>query len=165
MPLDVYGIVLSCVCVFWCISSISRSENHPFLYYCSNLIGKPLACSLKTSTFLQDLPHSFLITSLWMVASKIALLCKMIVFPGPCFAFWSLIVLVSNIVIHVPEKRATDIRRMTVDLPCWLSEEHLPIMTPMPVIIFWYWDWTFLSWVVYCGYTRPSGCFWSAHLI
>ena len=30
-PLDVFRIVLSCVCVFWCISSISSSENHPFL--------------------------------------------------------------------------------------------------------------------------------------
>ena len=28
--LDVTGIVLSCFCVFWCISSISRPENHPF---------------------------------------------------------------------------------------------------------------------------------------
>ena len=30
-PLDVFGIVLSCDSIFWCISSNSRSENHPFL--------------------------------------------------------------------------------------------------------------------------------------
>ena len=71
VPLDVYGIVLSCVCVFWCISSISRSENHSFFYYCSNLIGKPLACSLKTSTFLPDLYHSLPISSLGRVSPKI----------------------------------------------------------------------------------------------
>ena len=41
----------------------------------------------------------------------------MIVFPGLCFAFWSLIVVVGNIVIHVPEKRATNIRRMTILSP------------------------------------------------
>ena len=57
----------------------------------------------------------------------------MIVFPGPCFVFWSLIVVVSNVVIHVPEQRAANIRRMTSDLPCWLSGEHLAIMTPKPV--------------------------------
>ena len=37
----------------------------------------------------------------------------MIVFPGPCLAFWSLIILVTNIVIHVPEKRAANICKMT----------------------------------------------------
>ena len=57
----------------------------------------------------------------------------MIVFPGPCFAFWFLIVVVANIAIHVPEKRAANIRRMTLDFPCWLSGEHLPIMSPRPV--------------------------------
>ena len=30
VPLDGLGIVLSCVCVFWYISSISMSENHIF---------------------------------------------------------------------------------------------------------------------------------------
>ena len=70
-PLDVFGIVLSCVCVFWCISSISRSENHPFFNYCSNLIVKPLACSLKTRTFLPNLYHSFPIPSLRRVVPKI----------------------------------------------------------------------------------------------
>ena len=29
-PLDMFGILLSYVCVLWCISSISRSESHPF---------------------------------------------------------------------------------------------------------------------------------------
>ena len=41
----------------------------------------------------------------------------MVVFPGPYFAFWSLIVVVANIVIHVPEKRAANIRRMTDGSP------------------------------------------------
>ena len=41
----------------------------------------------------------------------------MIVFPGLCFAFWSLIVVVANVVIHVPEKRAVNIRRITIVSP------------------------------------------------
>ena len=41
----------------------------------------------------------------------------MIVFPGPCFAFWSLVVVVANIVINVPEKRAANIRRKTSRSP------------------------------------------------
>ena len=41
----------------------------------------------------------------------------MVVFPGLCFAFWSLIVVVANIVIHVPEKRAANICRMTIGSP------------------------------------------------
>ena len=115
VPLDVFWIVLSFDCVFWCISSISRSENHPYFYHCSNLIGKTLVCSLKTCTFLPDHYHSLLLPSLWRVAPKIAVLRKLIVSPGPCFAFWSLIVVVANIVIHIPEKRAANISRMTID--------------------------------------------------
>ena len=41
----------------------------------------------------------------------------LIVFPSPCFAFWSLIVVVANVVIHVPEKRAANIRWMTIGSP------------------------------------------------
>ena len=41
----------------------------------------------------------------------------MIIFAGPCFAFWSLIVEVANIVIHVPEKGAANIRRMMNESP------------------------------------------------
>ena len=40
----------------------------------------------------------------------------MIVFPGQYFVFWSLIGVVAN-VIHVPEKRAANIRRMTIGSP------------------------------------------------
>ena len=39
----------------------------------------------------------------------------MIIFPGPCFAFWSSIILVAK--FHVPEKRAAIIRRMTISSP------------------------------------------------
>ena len=76
-----------------------------------------MAYHLETSTFLPDLYHSFPIPSLWRVAPKIAVSCKMIVFPGPCFAFWSLIVMIANIVIYVPENRAANIRRITIDSP------------------------------------------------
>ena len=41
----------------------------------------------------------------------------MIVFPGSCYAFWSLIVVVANIVIHVSEKRAANICKMTIESP------------------------------------------------
>ena len=41
----------------------------------------------------------------------------MIVFPGPSFAFWSLIDVFAYIVIYVPEKRAANIRRMTIGFP------------------------------------------------
>ena len=34
--------------------------------------------------------------------------------PSPCFAFWSLIVVVANVVIQVPKKRTANIRRMTI---------------------------------------------------
>ena len=96
--------------VFSGVFLVFQSQKTILFYYCSNLIGKPLACSLKTSTFLPDLYHSFSIPSLWRVAPKIAVSCKMIVFPGSCFEFWSLIVVVANVVIHVPEKRAANIR-------------------------------------------------------
>ena len=45
----------------------------------------------------------------------------MIVFPGPCFAFWSLIVVVANIVIRVPKKRAANICRITIRSPIWIA--------------------------------------------
>ena len=48
---------------------------------------------------------------------KIAVWCKLIVFPGPCFEFWSLILVVANATIHVPEKRAASIRSMTIESP------------------------------------------------
>ena len=57
---------------------------------------------------------------------------------------------------------------MMPGFPCWLSGEHLAIMTPKPVarvrccVIFWFNF--FLSWVVYCGYTRPRDCLLSARL-
>ena len=41
----------------------------------------------------------------------------MIIFPSPCFAFWSLIVVVANLVIRVPEKRTANIRRKTIRSP------------------------------------------------
>ena len=127
-PLDESGtILLFCLCIFRWISSISRSENQPFL-----IIVLTLTC-LKIRTFLPDLNHSFLVSPLWGVAPKISVKCKLIVFFSPYFAFRSLMVVVSYVVIHVPEKRAANIRRMTTDLPCWLSGEHLPIMTPKPV--------------------------------
>ena len=41
----------------------------------------------------------------------------MTAFPGPCFAFWSLNVIVANITIHVPEKKAVNIRGMKIGSP------------------------------------------------
>ena len=57
-----FGTVLSYLFVSWCISSISKSENQPYF-----MVGKSLACCLKTSTFLPDLYHSSPISSLWRV--------------------------------------------------------------------------------------------------
>ena len=83
VPLDVFGIVS----VFSSVFLLFQGQKTILFYYCSNLIGKFSACSLKTSTFLPDLYHSFPIISLWRVAPKIAVKCKMIVFLDPCFAF------------------------------------------------------------------------------
>ena len=103
--------------VFSGVFLVFQGQKTILIYHCSNLIGKHLACSLKTSIFLPDLYHSFPIASLWRVGLKIAVLCKMIVFPGPCFAFWSLIIQVANFVNHVPEKSTANIRRMTIGFP------------------------------------------------
>ena len=70
--LDVSGIVLfSCLFVFWCISSISGSENQPFIIVLTWLASLwfvvwKLAHSCQISIIL------FLISSLWRVAPKIA---------------------------------------------------------------------------------------------
>ena len=50
------------------------------------------------------------------------------------------------------KKELTTFATWLSGLPCWLSGKHMPIMTPKPVVS--YFDSTFLSWVVYCGYTR-----------
>ena len=73
----------------------------------SNLIGKPLASCLKFRTFLPDFDHSFPVSSLWRVAPKITLQCKLIIFPSSYFVFRSLIVVVSYVVDYVPEKKSS----------------------------------------------------------
>ena len=120
-------LVLYClVSVFSGVFLIFQGQKTTPFYYCSNLIGKPLACCLKTSTFLPDLYHSFPITSLRRVALKIVVKWKLVVFPSPCFAFWSLIVVVANVVIQVPEKRTANIHRMTVGSPM-LAIKRAPV--------------------------------------
>ena len=103
--------------VFSGVFLVVHGQKTILFCYCPNLIGKSLACCQKTCTFLPDLYHPFPIASLWRVAPKIAVLCKMIVFLGPYFAFWSLIVVVANIIIHVPEKRTANIHRMMIGSP------------------------------------------------
>ena len=76
------------------------------LNYCTNLIHKPLAC-LKIHTFLPDINHSFPVSSLWRLARKIAVKCKLIVFPSSYFAYRSLMVVVSHLIFYIPEKKSS----------------------------------------------------------
>ena len=82
------------------------------------------------------------------------MLYKLVIFPSSCFAFGFLNCAVPYIVILVPEKDTVSpmlaIRRAHANHDthaCWLSPHVVS-----------YFDSTFLSWVVYCGYTRPRGC-------
>ena len=105
------------LCNFSWISSISRLENQPFLMIVLTWSASFLACCLESRTILPDLYHSFLVSSLRRVALKLSMWGKLIIFPSPCFALRSLIVVVSYVVIDVLEKRAANICRMTIGSP------------------------------------------------
>ena len=83
------------------------------------MIDYPLSSRLKFRTFLPDLYLSFPVSSYWSLTPKIALWCKLIIFPSPCFACRSLIVVVSYVIVYVSEKRAANIRRITIEFPMW----------------------------------------------
>ena len=116
-----------------------------FLYYRSNLISESLTSCLKNRKFLPYLHHSFPVSSLCRVTLKIATCttlcrvtlkttnlhytCKLVVFPSPCFPFASLVGGVHRVVVYLKREQPS-FAGWRLCLPCWLSREHLPIMTP-----------------------------------
>ena len=97
------GSCLDSLSIFCSISNISRLEN-PLFYYSPNLVSESLACWLKSSIFFPDFNHSFPIT--YLVAPKIAVNCKFVVFPCPfsmshCSCTW----------------KKANIRKMTIRTP------------------------------------------------
>ena len=77
--------------IFWCIFSISRSENQPFFIIVLTWSASLWLVVWKLEKFLPDLYYSFPIPSLCQVAPKIAVLCKLVVSPILCFVFTSLV--------------------------------------------------------------------------
>ena len=157
-------IVLCCFYVFLCIS---RSENHPFfiivLTWSASLwlvVGK-LAHSCQISIILFLCPPCEGLLLKWQCsASGLSSLAHVL-----HFYLWSLWFLMSSF-MYLKREHPTFAGWWSV-LPCWLSREHQPIMTPNPVdrvprFVTLRLD--ILSWMVYCGYTRPSGCLWSSCL-
>ena len=128
-------ILVSCsFFFFWRISSIFKPRKSTFLYYCPNLVRESLACCLKTCAFLPDLS-----IILFLYALSAELLLK-----EQCSASWL------SSLVHVLRLRLWFVRFLGSSfvyqkkeqltfagwrfcLPCWLSGEHLPFMTPKPV--------------------------------
>ena len=139
------------------LKGMNRNPSAISWHYCPDLIGKPLTC-LKTSTFFRDLYHSFPI---------IAVECKLVVFRSRYFFFTILVVVAPELVIRVPETRTTSICKMTIENLILAirraSADHDTQACCLGLTLSYFVS-TFLSWVVYCGYTRSRGCLWSARL-
>ena len=132
-PLDVFEIVLSCICVFRGISSISRSENHPFfiivLTWSASLwlvVWKLIySCQISIVLFIYPLCEGLLLKQ----QCSTSWLSSLVHFLR--FGLWSLWLLMSSF-MYLKREQPTFAGRQT-GLSCWLSGEHLTIMTPKPV--------------------------------
>ena len=147
--------------VFSGVFLVFQRQKTILFYYCSNLIGNPLACSLKTSPFLPDHYHSFPIPFLQCIARWLSSLIYLL-----CFCLWSLWLLISSFMYL--KKQQPTFAGWRLGLPCWLSGEHLPILTPKPVA--WVPRFVILRLVIFIMGSilwlhQTLGCFWSAHLI
>ena len=65
-------------------------------------------------------------------------------------------------------KKTANIRKMTIRSPMLpikrvLADHDTRALLPGFQVVL-YFDSTFLSWVIYCGYTRPGGCLKSAYM-
>ena len=99
------------------------------------LVSKSLASFLKSSEFFSDFSDSISISTLFRVASKIAVMCKFIVFPSLIFVLKSLILEVAKVDVFVSGKRTANILRISLGLPCWLSRDQMLIMILRPVVL------------------------------
>ena len=164
---DVSGaVLLSCSFIFWCISSISRSENQPFFIIVLTwstslwLVVWKLAHSYQISIILFVYPLCVWLLLKWLSASRLFSLVHIL-----CLRLWLVWFLNSSFVYR--KKEQPTFAGWRLYLPCWLSWEHRLIMTFKPVAgshAVSYFDSTFLSWIVYCGYTRRRGCLLSVRL-
>ena len=147
--------------IFWCISINSSSENQPVFIIV-------LTPCLKIRTFLPDPHHSFPISCSRRLLLKYQ--CSTSCLSSPVYAFhlgpW-LIGLLKSTFVYLKRDQPTFAGWQKV-LQCWLSREHLPIMTPRPEVWvprFVIFEFYILSWMVYRCYKRPRGCLLSARLI
>ena len=113
------GTVLSScsLSIFWCISSISKSENLTFFIIFLTWSASPwlvvwkLAHSCQISIvfsyiiFVKGFSENSCVVQSWL-SSLLS-----------CFAFPSLVIVVPKIVIRVPEKRTANFLRMTTRFP------------------------------------------------
>ena len=118
--------------IFRCMSNFSRLKKVSFLYYHPNLVSESLAYGLKSTSFFPNLSFFSPIPTFRRVASRIAVSRKSSRVYFLCWCLWFVYLLKWSIV-YLTKEQATFAECRKEPL-CWLSEEHLPIMTPRHVM-------------------------------
>ena len=162
-------VLLPCwLFVFWCISIISRSEKQPFCIIVLNwssslwLVAWKLKHSCQIFIILFLYPHG--VGQLLKMQCNASWLCSQV--QGFRLCLWLVWFLKSSFVyLKKVQPKFADWRRLShVSYKESICRSWHPSLLPGSHVV-WDLDLTFLSWVVYFGYTRHRACLLSAHLI
>ena len=164
--LDVLGTVLllCSLFIFWCISRIS--ENHPFFIIllawsaCLWLVVWKLEHSCQISIILLLYPFC---VGLFLKQQCSGSWLSSLVYVF-CLRLW-LVWFLNSAFMYQKNEQPTFARWRSGHVGYQEStcRSWHPSLLPGSYIVSYFVS-TFLSWVVYCGYTRPRGCLLSVHL-